>query len=240
MFDDGTFVYRFISAMLLLILAALYFIKSFKESQCVARTSKKHSYVQTSSVHKPPYTAYPIQTQTAEYPPASHGYNSIGHTKPVQPPEYTETADQGKLAEQQPTGTNYFRPFKNGVGNVSDEPKQPDTGASKTPVKEPPAELSPKKESQVPATSASSSQDPSPEEKASPGESRDKAKPSSSSEDSGGLKLFGARKKDKLKEQVVPMVSSERSVEEDLEHYPEEKNPFDDDEDCEWDPNNRG
>ena len=74
--------------------------------------------------------------------------------------------------------------------------------------------------------------------KSSPKEVREKPKGSS---DEGGFKLFGLLKKDdKPREQVVTMVSSERSTEEDLEHYPEGKNPFGDDEDCEWDPNNRG
>ena len=78
-------------------------------------------------------------------------------------------------------------------------------------------------------------------EKSSPKEVHEKRRGSPSEE--GGFKLFGLLKKDeKPKEQVVTMVSSQRSVEEDLEHYPEDKNPFDDadDDNCEWDPNNRG
>ena len=104
---------------MLLILAALYFIKSFKESRCVAHRPKKHSYVQTSAP-KPKYVQQPIQTQTGDYPPASHGYDSIGHTNSIQPPEYTPHPSQPSSQGQ---GTNYFRPFKDGMGNVPHEPR---------------------------------------------------------------------------------------------------------------------
>ena len=245
----------YISGFLLLILAALYFIKSFKKSKCVARKPRKHSYVQTSNAPKPKYVQHPVQTYTGDYPPASHGYDSLGHTNSIQPPEYTQHPEQPKPQSQ---GTNYFRPFKDGVGNVQEEPngsipREPERdreiggsidGKRKSPeakqkgvTERPSSSASPNVKSKDPNKSTSKDMT---KEKSSPKAVREK--PRGSSTEEGGFKLFGLRKKDeKPKEQVVTMVSSQRSVEEDLEQYAEDKNPFDDDEeDCEWDPNNRG
>lgn len=191
-----------------------------------------------------------MQTQTGEYAPASHGYDSLGHTNSVQPSEHRAPRDQP--AAQDP-GTNYFRPFKPGVGNVqedSDEPvrQQPNSQVpegkrksqrTNSPEQRQNSDRSPTIESQkakLVDPNGNTSKD-----KSSPPETRDKpSKPKSSSGDEGSFKLFGLLKKDdKPKEAVVPMFSSERSAEEDIEHYPEDKNPFESD-DCEWDPNNRG
>ena len=198
---------------------------------------------------------HPVQTYTGDYPPASHGYNSLGHTNSVQPPEYTQHPEQPKPQNQ---GTNYFRPFKDGVVNVQEEQnenirKQPErnpefSGSIDDKRKSPEAKQ--KRGTERPSSAASqNNKSKEPDKSTSKDNTKGKSspkkvreKPRGSPTEEGGFKLFGFRKKDdKPKEQVVTMVSSQRSVEEDLEHYPEDKNPFDDDnEDCEWDPNNRG
>ncbi len=227
-------------------------MKSFKDSKCVARKTKKHSYVQTTSTHKPRYSSYPVQTQSAEYPPASHGYDSLGHTNSVQPPEYSELDGPRKRPVTGPDAenTNYFRPFKDGVGNVPDEPKATKSSQSSVESKSPKQERKPPPAKQNTVTEQLSAKSESPPadavskdpEKSSPKAGAEKAKVAGTP-DEGGFKLFGLRKKEeKPREAVVTMVSSERAEEEDLEQYPEDKNPFDEDDDdnCEWDPNNRG
>ena len=196
---------------------------------------------------------HPVQTFTGDYAPASHGYDSLGHTKSIQPPEYTERQEQPKQPDH---GANYFRPFKEGMGNVPDDPKETVAKTTNGTKGDPQGVKSPRrstKQKEVAAHASSPAsqksepedqnknirKDTSKESHSSPKEGREK--PKSSPTDESGFKLFGLLKKeDKPKEQVVTMVSSERSVEEDLEHYPDDKNPFYDDEDCEWDPNNRG
>ena len=214
--------------------------------------------MQTSGVPKPKYVEHPIQTQTGDYPPASHGYDSIGHTNSIQPPEYTRNPTQPTSQGQE---TNYFRPFKEGMGNVQDErsetpPQPPEDSPARRGIpedkrKSQKAEVPVVEQKQMAEQKSSTGGQKGKSEgltkidskdavggKSSPKEVREKPK---SSSDEGGFKLFGRLKKEeKPKEQVVTMVSSERSTDEDLEHYPDDKNPFEDDADCEWDPNNRG
>ena len=262
------------SAVLLLIAAFFYFLKSFKESKCVPRRSKKHAYVQTGlPTGKPQYVQHSIQGPVVKgaypQPTAAHGYQSLGHSSPVQPPDYRQAVHGQSGPYSEPPASSYYPPPPDPRSSPSTSREQgsPDPTRPQSPPQQDVRPKSPEvqsdqrqsKKARPSLISRTESQErsntPEPDTKSIDSDSSEKAKSSrgegAKSPSEGSFKLFGLLKKEeKPKEEPVAMVSSQRSLEEDEEQYPEGKNPFeDDDEDnmsdggqagFEWDPNNRG
>ncbi len=247
-------------------------MKSFKESKCVSRRPKKHAYVQTGLPSAKPQYVKPVINSAYPQPPAAHGYQSVGHSSPVEPPDYTQAVHGHNASQSEPPANSYYPPPQQGPdprsppSTSAQQPGPADQSRPKSPTEQDVRPKSPQKQSEQSQTkkarpslisrteSQERSHTPEPDNKSLESDSSEKAKSPGEGRKSpseGSFKLFGLLKKEeKPKEEPVAMVSSQRSLEEDEEQYPEGKNPFDEDEEdnmsdggaagFEWDPNNRG